>query len=169
MLCDAWQLQLQGHLRAVSLRQCTSFVCCMQYSIILLTWLLPLAACLVLLAAACCCVLQRLCDWIDGNKKTCTAFDFPTKGILQVRDCAAGVVQLILTSASCIHRRSLQPCCLTGSHQQPHGLAFDYELCLCGCRSCPAMPSPANEPGRPCRAPYMSRMISSSDGPHHVP
>ncbi|WIA40821.1 hypothetical protein OEZ86_004498 [Tetradesmus obliquus] len=26
---------------------------------------------------------QRLCDWIDGNKKTCTAFDFPTKGILQ--------------------------------------------------------------------------------------
>jgi hypothetical protein len=28
--------------------------------------------------------LQRLCDWIDDNKKSCTAFDFPTKGILQV-------------------------------------------------------------------------------------
>jgi alpha-amylase len=28
-------------------------------------------------------MLQRLCDWIDDNKKTCTAFDFATKGILQ--------------------------------------------------------------------------------------
>lgn len=26
---------------------------------------------------------QRLCDWINANKKTCAAFDFPTKGILQ--------------------------------------------------------------------------------------
>jgi hypothetical protein len=35
----------------------------------------------------CCCVTpalpQRLCDWLNGSQKTCTAFDFPTKGILQ--------------------------------------------------------------------------------------
>jgi hypothetical protein len=27
---------------------------------------------------------QHLCDWINGAGKACTAFDFPTKGILQV-------------------------------------------------------------------------------------
>lgn len=26
---------------------------------------------------------QALCDWIDGAGKTCAAFDFPMKGILQ--------------------------------------------------------------------------------------
>lgn len=26
---------------------------------------------------------QRLCDWLNASQKTCTAFDFPTKGILQ--------------------------------------------------------------------------------------
>eukprot|EP00775_Hariotina_reticulata_P007314 gene7314-7526_t len=26
---------------------------------------------------------QKLCDWINANSKSCTAFDFPTKGILQ--------------------------------------------------------------------------------------
>lgn len=29
------------------------------------------------------CVLQKLCDWLNASNKTCTAFDFPTKGILQ--------------------------------------------------------------------------------------
>jgi alpha-amylase len=28
-------------------------------------------------------VLQKLCDWLNASNKTCTAFDFPTKGILQ--------------------------------------------------------------------------------------
>jgi alpha-amylase len=28
-------------------------------------------------------LLQRLCDWLNAIKKSCTAFDFPTKGILQ--------------------------------------------------------------------------------------
>lgn len=28
--------------------------------------------------------LQKLCDWIDANNKSCCAFDFPSKGILQV-------------------------------------------------------------------------------------
>lgn len=28
-------------------------------------------------------MLQRLCDWLNAAQKTCTAFDFPTKGILQ--------------------------------------------------------------------------------------
>lgn len=27
---------------------------------------------------------QKLCDWVNANNKSCTAFDFPTKGILQV-------------------------------------------------------------------------------------
>lgn len=28
--------------------------------------------------------LQKLCDWLSAAQKTSTAFDFPTKGILQV-------------------------------------------------------------------------------------
>jgi hypothetical protein len=32
---------------------------------------------------------QRLCDWIDGHDRSACAFDFPTKGILQVR-CTCG-------------------------------------------------------------------------------
>lgn len=33
-----------------------------------------------------CLPLQRLCNWIDAAKRSCTAFDFPTKGILQVNE-----------------------------------------------------------------------------------
>jgi hypothetical protein len=29
-------------------------------------------------------LLQKLCDWLNATQKTSTAFDFPTKGILQV-------------------------------------------------------------------------------------
>ena len=27
---------------------------------------------------------QRICNWLDGHKASAAAFDFPTKGILQV-------------------------------------------------------------------------------------
>jgi hypothetical protein len=36
---------------------------------------------------------QRICNWIDGTQRRSTAFDFVTKGVLQVR-CVVSMLSL---------------------------------------------------------------------------